>query len=114
MSVSEGWEELTIQGVQVRAKVEANGCLSLRREDMAVSSSKVARYNDRVASLQHELSHRLADVAGMHAEADQLFIQLGFSQDDHDLLEDIRFRAKARCMHIDRIQEIQQLTKHNV
>ena len=77
-----GWKELNVQGVRVQAKVDADGCLRLRRDDVSTATNKVARYNDRVASLQHELSHRLADVAGMDVEMQQLCVELGTSNDD--------------------------------
>ena len=100
--------------MKVQAKLQADGSLQLQR-DLLASNTKVARYNERVAGVQHELSHRLADVAAIDVELQQLLVQLEtLNDEDHDTLSEVAARTKVRGMHKDRTRTIRQLTKLDV
>ena len=114
VSVSDGWKELSIDGVQVHAQLQDDGCLQLRKVTL-VSDNKVARYCDRVDGLQHELKERLADVAAIDVELQQLLVQMEkVSDDNQDTFSEITVRTHIKGMHKDRIKIIRELTKLNV
>ena len=114
VTASNEWTPLNVQGVQLHAKIQTDGSLKLRKQTTC-SNNKVERYHDRMNDLQHELSHRVADVAGIDAELQQLLAELETPSDDnHDTFSEIAARTQAKGLQKERVRTIRQLDKLHV